>query len=290
VIKLIGIFKKINLSLQKKKEIFLIESNNDVEFILDSLLPESIIGIDTEFDWRNTYYPKLCLLQIASKNKIFLIDCLKIDDFHFLKELLEDPQKTIVMHSARSDSTVLKTNLDIRLKKVFDIQLAETFLSTQEIKNYGFLVEKYTGVRLKKSETNSNWLKRPFSSDQLQYAADDVNFLIEIFKKQIKKLKKNDLINMIFKISKKESYLGNQKLYLSRLKKLKKATESEKKIFMWRENYSSKLNIPPSYIFDQKKIKFVAKNIEDFPSDQNNLKNIFKKEIYAIDFLKEFKK
>ena len=92
------------------------------------LKDEKILGLDTEFDWRKTYFPKLCLLQIATKKNVFLIDCIKCKDLIFLKQILEDKKKLLIFHSSRSDATVLNTNLKIKVKNIFDIQIAEKLL------------------------------------------------------------------------------------------------------------------------------------------------------------------
>ena len=273
----------------KKKEVYLIQSYLDKEFVIDIISNENIIGIDTEFDWRNTYFPKLSLLQISASNKILLIDCIKIKDLKFLKNLLEDKKKLIVIHSARSDTTVLNTNLKIKIKNVFDVQIAEKLISKSEILNYGKIVKKYFSVSLNKSETKSNWLKRPFTEDQLSYAADDVNFLIEIYKKQLKILKKLRLVERAFQDSEKESFFGNQDLYISRLKKIKKASKLEKKIFMWREKYAEKKNIPPSKIFKDKELKSVAKEIKNKKYKDDFFKKFFKDSTTLKDFFSEIK-
>tara|TARA_A100000164_G_scaffold199671_1_gene177275 strand:- start:1210 stop:2067 length:858 start_codon:yes stop_codon:yes gene_type:complete len=273
----------------KKKEVYLIQSYLDKEFVIDIISNENIIGIDTEFDWRNTYFPKLSLLQISASNKILLIDCIKIKDLKFLKNLLEDKKKLIVIHSARSDTTVLNTNLKIKIKNVFDVQIAEKLISKSEILNYGKIVKKYFSVSLNKSETKSNWLKRPFTEDQLSYAADDVNFLIEIYKKQLKILKKLRLVERAFQDSEKESFFGNQDLYISRLKKIKKASKLEKKIFMWREKYAEKKNIPPSKIFKDKELKLVAKEIKNKKYKDDFFKKFFKDSTTLKDFFSEIK-
>ena len=212
--------KKINFFLKKKKEIYLIESLDDKAFVEDSLLNEKLIGIDTEFNWRKTYFPELSLLQVSTESRILLIDYLKFKSLSFLKKILESNQRLIIMHSSRSDATVLSTNLKIKLKNTFDIQLAEKEINGGFIKNYGSIVLNYSGYKLDKSETNSNWLKRPLKSKQLEYAANDVNFLIPIYKKQIKKLKKRDQVKKVMLDSRKEVEKGNQELHISRLKKL----------------------------------------------------------------------
>ena len=86
----------------------------------------------------------LSLLQISTKNKIFLIDCLKCKNLKILKKFLEDKDKLIIFHSSRSDTTVLYTNLNIKVEKnVFDIQIAEKNISGGDVKNYGSIVKKY---------------------------------------------------------------------------------------------------------------------------------------------------
>ena len=68
-----------------------------------------------------------------------------------------------------------------KTKNVFDIQIADKILSNGEIESYGKIVKKFFFVDLKKTETNSNWLKRPLTQDQVNYALEDVDYLLEIF-------------------------------------------------------------------------------------------------------------
>ena len=286
---MISILKKFGFYLKNKKKIFLIESEEKEEFVKESLLKEKCIGLDTEFNWRNTYFPELSLLQISTSSKIFLIDCLKFNNLGFLNKVLEDKTKTIIMHSSRSDTTVLNTNLNIKLNNCFDIQIAEKHINGGEIKNYGFIVSKYCGYELDKSETNSNWLKRPLTEEQLKYAADDVNFLIFIYKtqlKKLKKLKKEKVVNLEFI---KEIRLGNQELHVSRLRKLKKASNVEKDIFLWREKYAKEKNIPPSYVFGNKDLKKISNKIKNKEKEPYEIKKLFKDNSAAKDFLKYIK-
>lgn len=267
-----------------KKDIYLINPSEDKEFLIEILNKETILGIDTEFDWRNTYFPKLCLLQIATKSKILLIDCKRSDKVNFLKKLLEDKRKLIIFHSSRSDTTVLYTNLNIKIENAFDIQIAERNISNGNIENYASIVNKYFYKNLKKTETNSNWLKRPLSNDQLSYAADDVNFLIEIYLEQIKILKKNKLFFKTLDESKKESKLGNQDLHVSRVKRLKKPSGMEKKVFLWREQYASQLNIPTSYIFKNNDLKKIASLSQCKKKNFEEISRLFKNNSAAKAF------
>ena len=280
------ILKKLSFNLKNKKTIYLVESEEDQDFVKESLEEEKYIGLDTEFNWRNTYFPELSLLQISTSSKILLIDCLKFKKLGFLNNILEDKSKTVIMHSSRSDTTVLNTNLKIKLDNCFDIQIAEKIINGGEIKNYGFIVTKYFSYELDKSETNSNWLKRPLTNKQLKYAADDVNFLIPIYKKQLKNLKKLKKEKEATTEFRKETLLGNQELYISRLKKLKKASKQERDIFLWREKHASKKNLPPSYIFEDKYLKTIIKKIKNKKENSDEFLKFFKDRSSAKDFLK----
>tara|TARA_B100001248_G_scaffold219983_1_gene175657 strand:+ start:327 stop:1193 length:867 start_codon:yes stop_codon:yes gene_type:complete len=263
---LIGILKKLKFYLINKKPIYLIDSEEDFNFLILSLKNEEILGIDTEFDWRTTYFPILSLLQIAAKEKIFLIDCLRFRNSKKLKNLkniLEDQNRLIVFHSSRSDSTVLYTSLNIKVKNVYDIQIAEKVVRGGDIKNYASIVKTYLNISLDKSETNSNWLKRPFTKSQINYAANDVRFLIRIHNKQKKMLKKKNAYYTVKDLTKKEVSLGSQKLYIPRLKKFKSRNKIEKDLFMWRENMAMERNVPPSYIFKDKHFKKILKACDE---------------------------
>ncbi len=283
---MISILKKLGFNLKNKKTIYLVESEEDKEFVKESLEDEKYVGIDTEFNWRNTYFPELSLLQISTSSKILLIDCLKCKKLGFLNKILEDKTKTIIMHSLRSDTTVLNTNLKIKLNNCFDIQIAEKFINGGEVKNYGFIVAKYFGYELDKSETNSNWLKRPLTHKQLEYAADDVNFLIPIYKKQLKGLKKLKKEKEVISEFRKETLLGNQELYISRLKRLKKASKEERDIFLWREKHASEKNLPPSYIFEDRFLKKITKKIKNKKKEHDEIFKLFKDNSSAKEFLK----
>ena len=279
-------YKKFNFS---KKEILYVDNNENMNLLIKDLSKSEIIGIDTEFDWRKTYYPKLSLLQMAIGKKIYIVDCISKINLSSLKKFLEDPKKFIVFHSSRSDITVLKTNLNIKLNNLFDIQIAEKFINGGEIKNYGFIVLKYFGYKLDKSETNSNWLKRPLTVKQLNYAAEDVKFLLSIHKKQLKILKKLNKDKDLIIEFRKEAKLGNQELYISRLKKLRKASKEEKDVFLWRENQAKGKNLPPSYIFEDKFLKEITQKIKNKKRESEEIIRFFKDNSSARDFLKYIK-
>ena len=247
------------LKKKQKKKIFIFDQD-DLSLLEKELSNCKFFALDTEFDWRTTYFPKLSLIQISANQTLFLVDCLKVNPRDILKKYLEDPNILKIFHSVRSDTTVLSKCLDIFTCNVFDIQIADILISNEGINSYANIVKKFFYIKLKKSETNSNWLKRPLTRNQLEYALDDVDFLVEIYQYQIKILDKRNLLEKALLDSEKEASLGNQPLKKIRLMKQEnKLSKRNKKIFKWREELAEEDNIPPAFIFNNKHLKTLSK-------------------------------
>ena len=275
---------KLKNFFSRKNPIIFVDNNSRFNEVLKEISIEEIIGIDTEFDWRNTYFPKLCLLQISTKKNIFLIDCLQIDSLNKLKDIFENREIVKVFHAVRSDITVLFSSINLKVNNCFDIQAAEKFLSKDDLKSYAKIVSKYLSLNIDKSETNSNWLKRPFTESQINYAANDVRYLIKIYLKQKKVLDGMNSYLIVKELTKKEVKLGTQKLYIPRLQKLKFNKKIERDLFMWRENKAMERNVPPSYIFKNKYFKkILAIYDENFSKDK--ILEILKNENLANDLI-----
>lgn len=157
-----------------------IASNDEFNVLCAQWRELSAIAIDTEFMRTNTFYAKIGLLQIADGTDIFLIDPLEIEDWDAFRELLNVSSCTTVVHSAGEDLNLLLTHIGCLPAKLFDTQIAAAFLGLGFSLSYQALVEKLVGITVEKGETRSDWLRRPLSPSQLQYAAIDVLYLLEI--------------------------------------------------------------------------------------------------------------
>ena len=281
-------FDKVKNFFRNINPIIYVDCEAKFDEILKDLALEKIIGIDTEFDWRNTYYPNLSLIQISTKKKIFLIDCLKLTSIFKLKLIFENKDIVKIFHAIRSDITVLSSSFNLKVVNCFDIQVAEKFLSKDDLKSYEKIVLKYMSLKIDKSETNSNWLRRPFTKSQINYAANDVRFLIKIHNKQKKILDKKNAYFTVKDLTKREVNLGSQKLYISRLRKFKSHKKIEKDLFMWRENIAMEKNVPPSYIFKDKYFKKILK-IYDENISKDTIYEILKNEKLANSLMEHLK-
>ena len=142
--------------------------------------PPAIIGLDTEFIRERTYWPQLALVQIAldaDDDAILLVDPLAEGMPVALAELLADTRILKVMHSPSEDLVAFQHTCGALPAPLFDTQAAAAMCGLGAGLGYQKLVQAVTGVELAKGETRSDWLRRPLSASQLQYAADDVRHL-----------------------------------------------------------------------------------------------------------------
>ena len=139
--------------------------------------PPAWVGLDTEFVRERTYWPQLALVQMAIGDEILLIDTLAPGINEVLRPLLSNPAVLKVMHSASEDLVALSHECGVLPAPLFDTQIAAALCGVGGGMGYQKLVQAITGVALAKGETRSDWLRRPLSDSQLEYAADDVVYL-----------------------------------------------------------------------------------------------------------------
>ena len=146
---------------------------------LEALGRPAFVALDTEFVRERTYFPRLCLVQVADPDarQVLLLDPLRLDDLAPLAGLLADPQLAKVIHAARQDLETLLPLSGVPAAPVFDTQVAAGLLGFPAQVGYGELVRQVLGVDLEKGHARTDWAARPLKPAQLSYAADDVRFL-----------------------------------------------------------------------------------------------------------------
>ncbi len=136
------------------------------------------VGLDTEFVWERTYYPALGLVQAAlSEREVFLIDVPALGDISPLGRVLSDPTIVKILHDAQQDLTILRRATGAFPRNIFDTRLAAGFVGMSSTVSLEELLREVLGVRLPKTETRTDWLRRPLSERQIAYAMDDVRYL-----------------------------------------------------------------------------------------------------------------
>ena len=273
------------------KEVLYINEGSSLSSAIKDFESYDQLAIDTEFIWRDTYFPKLSLIQIATANKIYILDCLVLE-ISSIEKVFSNKNILKIFHSVRGDSSVIFNCLGIKIENTFDTQIAEDILvkkSGNQI-SYKKLVKKYLFKSISKSETNSDWGKRPLRGNQLDYAAEDVRYLHSIMDIQNKKITRSNKLDLLYYLCEKENKLGREDFSISRLKRLKKknrnVSSKEIEIFIWREDQAKQHNVPPSHIFEDRYLKKLKKILED--KNLNETKWIIKNDSSRNEFMSAF--
>ncbi len=160
----------------------LIQDQSELEAAIAKLEQSDFVTVDTEFIRETTFWPVLCLIQMAAPGVTALVDPLakRIDLKPFFR-LMANERVTKVFHAARQDIEIIVHLGDLIPTPVFDTQLAAMVCGFGDSVSYEQLVQKITGAGIDKSSRFTDWRQRPLSEKQLEYALADVTHLIEIY-------------------------------------------------------------------------------------------------------------
>ena len=159
---------------------------------------DSFLAIDTEFMRERTYYPQLCLIQIAGKDEAVTVDALATEiNLNPILDLMANHKIIKVFHACRQDMEIF-FNLNRRIPfPVFDTQIGAMVCGYGESVGYDKLVRQITGVQIDKSSRFTDWSHRPLSKQQLNYALSDVTHLRTVYESLLNQLEKNGRINWL---------------------------------------------------------------------------------------------
>lgn len=142
------------------------------------------VFLDTEFVGEGRYYPALGAIQLGVPDEAALIDPLTVRDLSPLFALLVDPQVEKVFHAAGQDLAIFYRLMGRPVDPIYDTQLAAGLIGSDYQISFGNLVERVTGTHLQKAHGFTDWLRRPLTPEQIEYALDDVRFLIPVYEHQ----------------------------------------------------------------------------------------------------------
>lgn len=163
-----------------------ITTQDDLSRYIESIKECQWLALDTEFIRERTYYPQLCLVQIAAHDnggrlKLACIDPLAIDDLSPLLDLLNSPHIIKVLHAAHQDLEIFNFLSGKVPQPIFDTQAAGSVLGYGDHMGYARLMQEVLKIELDKSQSRTDWAKRPLSKAQLDYAIADVRYLAQAY-------------------------------------------------------------------------------------------------------------
>ncbi|MCB1706117.1 MAG: ribonuclease D [Halioglobus sp.] len=181
----------------------LIESDAALQHLLSQMTGSKVVMVDTEFMRRNTFYPEVALVQLcfvgdeAGSKTAWLIDPLTIEDTTPLAALFTDAAVLKVLHSASEDLEVFQRWLGVMPQPLFDTQRAAALLNIGFGMGYRALVQEICGVDIPKGETRSDWLQRPLTASQCEYAGLDVTWLLPVWRELYGQCERRDRLQWV---------------------------------------------------------------------------------------------
>ena len=264
----------------------LIESDAALQSALAEVAGSTVVAVDTEFMRRNTFYPQVALVQLCFGDKALLVDPLQITDMSPMAALLTDPGVIKVLHSASEDLEVFSRWLGVLPEPLFDSQRAAALLDLGFGMGYSALVKEICDVDLPKGETRSDWLQRPLTPSQCEYAAQDVAWLLPVWRHLQEQCKAQGKEHWVLADGRDavETYNAPGNDYLKRMKTAWKLNARQLATLMavcsWREDTARRRDKPRGWIIDDQACMQLAlfdpRNHEELMSrvetDQRSLK------------------
>ncbi len=228
---------------------------------------QAAIAVDTEFMRSSTFYPKTALFQVGDGQGCYLIDPLSMSDFTAFAQLMVNPDVTKVFHSCSEDMEVFQTFMQVTPTPLFDTQIAAAIAGKGFSLGYAKLIDVMLGVEIPKSETRSDWLQRPLSQSQLQYAAVDVAYLLVAYGMLLKELKDRDRLGWVESdcadiVRQAETGVEIDQLYLkvkSAWKLNRKQLSVLRELVSWRELQARERDVPRNRLIKERALWDMAR-------------------------------
>ncbi len=244
----------------------LITTTKQLEDAVMSFDGSDFVAVDTEFIRETTFWPELCLIQIATPDRSALVDPLSPDiDLAPFFRLMANPSITKVFHAARQDIEIIHKLGGLIPQPLFDSQVAAMVCGFGDSISYDQLVAKLAGVQLDKTSRFTDWRQRPLSDTQLSYALADVTYLAAIYPQLKAKLEaagRSEWVNEEMAIlSSVDTYELHPENAWKRLKmRVRKPIELIvlQKVACWRETEARERNVPRSRVIKDDTIYEIA--------------------------------
>lgn len=247
-------------------DLLYVDTGPALDALCRDLAPAPWLAVDTEFVRERTYYPVFCLLQVSDGTRTALVDTLAIADLDPLRDLLYAPARTLVLHSASQDLELFVHRWQGLPPRVFDTQIAATAAGLGDQLGYAALVKALLGVDLEKSQTRTDWSRRPLSGEQLHYAAADVVHLAALYPALVARLEdqgrrawlEEDLADLVVA----ERYLTRPEEAWRRVKGLNRlpprALGAVVELAAWRERAAQARDLPRGWLLKDEVLTAVA--------------------------------
>ncbi len=156
-----------------------IDNQHDFEGVIESLRNENILAVDTEANSLFAYQEQVCLIQISTSRKDYILDPLSLDDISPLGDLFSSSSIEKVFHASEYDILIMRDDFQFEFQNLFDTMLAAQILGREKL-GLDSLLHEIAGIKVNKKYQRADWGKRPLTDDMLRYAQMDTHYLIKI--------------------------------------------------------------------------------------------------------------
>ena len=259
----------------------LIETQEQLEQGMMNISTAPWVAIDTEFIPEKRYHPLLCIIQIATPDENYIIDCKYVHDLRPFLSILQDENVVKITHAGKNDYEIFYEEYGILPKNVLDTQIAHSFIEGIPKPSLEFLLSHILDIDISKEEQNSDWWERPLTTEQTRYALSDVIYLHQLIEEILKRLhgihrtewaiqecqrledsvyySKDEVL--CFQKHKWVSYIDAEKFALLR------------KIIEWREEKAKQSNMPPDIVIKFSDIREILTSFFDHIESNNSVSN-----------------
>ncbi len=256
----------------------LIDTQKEFNNICEKLNEQAVVFMDTEFYRRKTYFAKLSVVQIATKDERIILDMLAVDDYSALKQLLADKNTLKVFHAPDQDFDIFYNLFGQLPQNIFDTQIAAGVIGMDSVMGYARLCKAILNIELDKTMQTANWLERPLKKKLLEYAIKDVDYLIPLYRDLSKNISERKLWETYYSRSEKlidpESYKFSPEKLLKKFSLRGKNSEFRNLLVYFlelREECAIKNDLPRTFCATDKELVQLC---EMLPRNESELAKI----------------
>lgn len=262
----------------------LITTTEALNALCERLQAETFVTVDTEFMRERTYWPELCLVQLAGENEVAVIDA-EADgiDLSALGALFANESVVKVFHAARQDIEIFVLRYGDVPRPMFDTQVAAMVAGFGDQVGYDALVSALTGGSIDKAHRFSDWSVRPLSAAQIAYAAADVTHLRGVYERLSQRLEKENRLSWV---AQEMAILNNPATYRvdpeTAWERLRPRTNNRrllyclKEVAAWREKEAQRVNIPRQRLIKDEALLEIAATSPQTPDALARVRGVTK--------------
>lgn len=239
-----------------------IDNQEGLAALAKEAMTSRYVAIDTEFLREKTYYPNLCLVQLCTEGGTYVVDPFAVDDLGVLAPVFENEAAVKLFHAGTQDIEILYREVGAMPRPIFDVQVVAALLGQSYQAGLASLLSSFLGVNIKKSDSFTDWTRRPLAASQLSYAAEDVIYLPRLYEVMTSRLEELGRLHWLddefADMTNPENYEVDPYARYRRLKRgnqlSRKQMAAAREVAAWREVQAQRRDIPRKWVLSDEQV------------------------------------